>query len=254
MNNLKKTDFAFILLLPLVILFTSCSKEAKTSQGENTLKKIESEQLTYILPTPQTQGDISVEEALNKRRSQRDYRTDAISAEELSQVLWAAYGITQPMAGYPKMRGGFRTAPSAGATYPLEIYAVVGNVKDVEPGVYKYFPDGHKIVMVIDKDIRKELTSAALNQKMITDAPASLFYSAVFSRTTERYGDRGKLRYVCMDLGHSAENVYLQCEALNLGTCAIGAFNDDRVREVMQLPDDEEPLYIMPIGKYYKSE
>lgn len=252
MHLIKKLILVLFSTLILILLL-GCSQEVKTSQGENTLKKINSDTLIYILPSPKTTGNVSVEEALNKRRSQRDYRTDEISAEDLSQILWAAYGITKPMDN-PKLKGGLRTAPSAGATYPLEIYAIVGNVKDIEPGVYRYIPAEHKIVMVIDQDIRKELCAAALNQKMIEVAPASLFYSAVFNRTTERYGDRGKLRYVCMDLGHSAENVYLQCEAMNLGTCAVGAFNDDMVREVMQLPVDEEPLYIMPIGKYYKSE
>ena len=97
-----------------------------------------------------------------------------------------------------------------------------------------------------------KLAEAALNQEMIADAPVSLFYSAVYARTMQRYGARGREHYVPMDLGHSAQNVYLQAEALGLGTCAIGAFNDEQVAKVMNLPDEEEPLYIMPIGRYYR--
>ncbi|MEO0075723.1 MAG: SagB/ThcOx family dehydrogenase, partial [candidate division WOR-3 bacterium] len=99
--------------------------------------------------------------------------------------------------------------------------------------------------------VKKSLAEAALNQEMISDAPACIFWSAIFERTTQFYGHRGRDRYVCMDLGHSAQNVYMQAEALRLGTCAIGAFDDDRVKKVMQLPAEEVPLYIMPIGKYY---
>jgi len=195
--------------------------------------------MTYELPPPQTDGDISVETALANRRSHRHFRDQALSKEQLSQILWAAYGITSPR--------GLRSAPSAGALYPLEIYAVVGAVEGIEPGVYRYIPDGHKIAMVVSGDVRAELSEAALGQRMVREAPVSVFYSAVFERTTGRYGERG-VKYVYMEVGHSAQNVYLQAEAMGLGTCAIGAFVDGRVREIIGLPADEEPLYLMPIG------
>lgn len=227
----------------------------RTSEKKVVLTKIDSAQLTYMLPSPNHEGVITVEEALSHRRSHRSYIKDAISAEDLSQILWAAYGITKPLTGYPQTRGGLSTAPSAGALYPLELYALIGNVKNIEPGAYKYIPQTHRLVRIIGKDIKRELSIAAQHREMIRIAPTCLFYSAVFSRTTQKYGDRGRQRYVCMDLGHSAQNVYLQAEALHLGTCAIGEFDDVEVREVMQLPEEEEPLYIMPIGKYFnKSE
>jgi len=207
---------------------------------------LENEQLTYILPSPVTDGNMSVETALANRRSHRNFQNRAISAQQLSQILWAAYGITLPNP-HPALRGGLRTTPSAGATFPLEIYAVVGNVEGIEPGVYRYIADGHKIVRVIDRDVRSELAEAALGQRMVREAPASVFFSAVFSRTTGVYGERGR-RYVYMEIGHSAQNVYLQAEALGLGTCAIGAFTDNRVRQLLELPAEEEPLYLMPIG------
>ena len=184
---------------------------------------------------------MSVEEALANRRSHRDFLADAISADQLLQMLWAAYG-TSP--------DGSRTTPSAGTTYPLEIYAVVGNVEGIEPGVYRYIPDEHKIAKTVVGDVRRKLCEAALSQRMVAEAPASVFFSAIFDRTTKRYGERG-VKYVYMEIGHSAQNVYLQAGALGLGTCAIGAFTDSSVKKILNLPKHEEPLYLMPIG-YYK--
>jgi len=200
------------------------------------------------LPSPQFDGFVSIEKALHERRSRRDFQDREISLENLSQILWAAYGITLPNTDYPFLGGGFRTAPSAGGRYPLEIYIAVGKVHGLVSGLYKYFPEGHKIKKVINEDIRSELCVAAMGQTMVREAPVSIVYTAVFSRTTERYGQRGRERYVCMDLGHSAENVYLQVEALGLGTCAVAAFSDVKMSEVLQLPKEEEPLYIMPVG------
>ncbi len=200
------------------------------------------------LPAPKLKSSVSVEETMLNRRSIRDFKPDALSLEQVSQVLWAAYGITKEMSTPSFLRGGLKTAPSAGALYPLEIYVVIGNVKGLEKGIYKYLPEGHFLMKTYDQDVRKELAEAALNQEFIEQAPISLFYSAVFSRTTKKYKSRGRERYVCMDLGHSAENVCLQVVAMGLGTCAVGAFEDRMVSNVMMIPDEEEPLYIMPIG------
>lgn len=142
-----------------------------------------------------------------------------------------------------------RTAPSAGALYPLEIYAVIGNVEGIGPGVYRYVSGVHEIEMVVDGDVRRELSKAAANQAMIVDAPLSVFYSAVFERTTGRYGERG-VNYVYIEAGHSAQNVYLQAEALGLGACAVGAFTDRDVNRILALPDDEEPVYLVPVGYF----
>ncbi len=176
------------------------------------------------LPAPVLKSSISVEEAMLDRRSVREFKSNALSLEHVSQILWAAYGITKEMSFPSLLRGGFKTAPSAGALYPLEIYVVVGNVKGLEKGIYKYLPEGHFLLKTYDQDVRKELADAALNQEFIEQAPISLVYSAVYSRTTKKYKDRGRERYVCMDLGHSAQNVCLQVVAMNLGTCTVGAF------------------------------
>jgi len=143
-----------------------------------------------------------------------------------------------------------RTAPSAGALYPLEIYLVAGKVEGLSAGIYKYIPDGHSLELMAEGDVRSDLANAALEQDFITDAPASIVFTAIFSRTTQKYGERGRERYVCTDLGHAAQNVYLQAYALEIGTCAVGAFTDKMVSMVMMLENKEEPLYIMPLGKY----
>lgn len=193
------------------------------------------------LPAPRTDGDTSVERALQRRRSVREYRDAPLSLAEISQLLWAAAGITEP-------RDSRRTAPSAGATYPLELYLVGGNVAGLPRGVYKYSPSDHEIARIKDGDVRRDLSAAALGQSCVEQGAVSLVFSAVYERTTRRYGERG-VRYVHMEVGHAAQNVYLQAVSLGLGTVVVGAFEDERVRRVVGMPDGEHPLYIMPVGK-----
>lgn len=236
-------------ITPALLLICICSYAQENQKEVALMKTLEEGKVVYHLPAPTIKGDVSLEETLNSRRSRRNFHPDGVTAGHLSQILWSAYGVTRPMDA-ASLRGGLRTAPSAGARYPLEIYALIGNIPGIDAGVYRYIPSEHKIVQVIDRDIKGELTTAAYNQKMISDAPFCLFFSAVYSRITERYGQRGRERYVCMDLGHSAQNVYLQAEALGLGTCAIGAFDDEKVLKIFPLPKEEEPLYMMPVGRY----
>jgi len=195
------------------------------------------------LPQPRLDSEVSIEETLLRRRSIRDYSPEALTIEEVSQLLWAAQGITDPR--------GFRTAPSAGALYPLEVYLVVGKVRGLSPGVYHYEPKGHRIIKVIDGDLRKRLASAALGQAWVKEGAISLVFTAVYHRTTRKYGDRG-IRYVHMEVGHAAQNVYLQAVALGLGTVVVGAFFDEEVKEMLLLPPEEQPLYVMPVGKLKK--
>jgi len=190
----------------------------------------------YSLPSPQTDGGISVEKALQDRRSRREYQDKAISADQLSQILWAAYGFTSP---------GRRTTPSAGALYFLEIYVAVGNVEGIAPGVYKYVSEEHIITRIVEGDVRNELGEAA--QQSVVEAPATVFYCADFEKAIESYGE-DDLKYVYMEAGHSSQNVYLQAESLGLGTCAIAGFVGGYLREVFRLPENEEPLYLIPIG------
>jgi SagB-type dehydrogenase family enzyme len=181
-----------------------------------------------------------VEKALRERRSVREFKRQPLSIAEISQVLWAAQGITGS--------GGVRTAPSAGALYPLELYLVAGNVEGLTEGVYKYRPDGHELIRAFEGDKRIELSRAALGQTSVRDAAAVLLLTAVFERTTAKYGNRG-IRYVHIEVGHVAENVCLQVVALNLGAVVIGAFDDSQVKRIANLMPQQEPLYLIAIGK-----
>jgi SagB-type dehydrogenase family enzyme len=202
------------------------------------------------LPEPKYDSDVSVEEALKNRRSIRTYDDTPLSLQDLSQLLWSAYGITKFYENAPAfLRGGLRTAASAGARYPLELYVVVRNVTDLPIGVYWYKSGKHHLVKITEEDRWDALSEAAFNQPHFETASAAIVYSAIFQRNMEKYGERGRERYVCMDLGHSGENVYLQAYTLNIGTCAIGAFVDLWVKKAVGMTKEEEPLYIMPLGK-----
>ncbi|MGQ9632309.1 MAG: SagB/ThcOx family dehydrogenase [bacterium] len=190
------------------------------------------------LPPPRVRGDISLEEALSRRRSVREYSSLPLSLGEVSQILWSAQGITSPQ--------GFRTAPSAGATYPMEVYLIASRVDGLRPGVYRYSPRDHTLTMVAEGNLGRNLADAALGQFPISEAAANLVIAAIYERTTQRYRERG-IRYVHMEAGHIAQNVYLQAEVLGLGTVCIGAFYDERVKALLGIEAD--PLYIMPIGK-----
>jgi len=193
------------------------------------------------LPEPEHTGATSVEQALRTRRSVRQYKNEPLDIAAISQLLWAAQGTNHPR--------GYRTAPSAGALYPLELYVVAGNVTGLSPGIYKYIPSRHELKCVIEDDIRAALATAALNQTFVSYAPAVIVVSAVYARTTRVYGERG-IRYVHMDTGHVCQNVHLQAISLGLGTVVVGAFRDNEVKHILHLPDEELPLALMPMGKY----
>ncbi len=194
------------------------------------------------LPQPVTLGTVSIEEALSKRSSIRDYTDQPLTLKEVSQLLWAAQGITRP-------EWGGRTAPSAGGTYPLEVYIVVANrgVEDLAPGIYRYIPQRHTLLLVEPGDKTSDLAVAALDQDWVATARINIVIAAVFERTTERYGERG-IRYVYMEAGHADQNIYLQAAALDLVTVVIGAFHDEQVQRLLDLPEEQKPLYIAPVG------
>ena len=191
------------------------------------------------LPQPQSRGTVAVEEALQARRSNRTFSPDPLNLAQVSQLLWAAQGIKSSV---------FRTAPSAGALYPLEVYVAVGNVEGLAAGVYHYDPATHGLRETLQGDVRRSLSGAAYWQKWVGRGAIALVIAAVYDRTTKKYGERG-IRYVHMEAGHAAQNVYLQAHALGLGTVLVGAFRDNRVKKVLQLPDEQQPLSIMPVGK-----
>jgi SagB-type dehydrogenase family enzyme len=194
---------------------------------------------TIALPAPRTDSGFSIEHALRARRSVREFRKQAITLPQLSQLLWAAQGITAP--------GGLRTAPSAGALYPLEVYVLVGRVDDLAEGVYRYQPENHTLRRLAGEDRRAEMERAALGQDSVGRNAVLLVFASVDARTTGKYGKRG-LRYVEIEVGHAAENVMLQAQALGLGAAVVGAFSDGQVEKVLDLPKGERPLYLMPVG------
>ncbi len=185
------------------------------------------------LPKPRLQGELSLEEALARRRSVRSFTEEELTLEEISQLLWAAQGMTAAWGG--------RTAPSAGALYPLEVYVATAS------GLYHYAPQGHKVIVESQDDLRFKLWEAGLKQDAIRDAAAVFVITAVYERTAKKYGGRAE-RYVKLEAGHACQNILLQAVALHLGAVPIGAFYDDRVQAALSLPPDHEPLYLIPVG------
>ncbi len=186
------------------------------------------------LPEPRTDGDVSIEETLLTRRSIRTYSGEALTLGEVSQLLWAAQGITSPK--------GFRTAPSASATYTLETYLVVGDIDDLAEGVYRYQPAGHKLVKILDGKYWAQLTNPAAGIYFVEGGAIYLIFTGVYSRI-------GEEKWVHMEVGHATQNVYLQAVALGLGTVVTGGINGDYIREILELPENEQPLYAMPVGR-----
>lgn len=189
------------------------------------------------LPPPEVKGKLSLEDLLNTRRSVRSFSSCPLTLEEVSALLWAAYG---------KNQWGRKTSPSAGALYPLVIYIVAGNVQNLEQGVYGYDSPRHRLCNVLNKDVRRQLAHAALSQTFIQEAGVVFVITARYEVTTSKYGKRG-VRYVHIEAGHVGQNIYLEATNLGLGTVAVGAFDDQKVKEVLGI--EEEPLYIMPVGK-----
>jgi SagB-type dehydrogenase family enzyme len=235
-HEVKKMDrirmiFFLLMILTSLLYASGCQ--------ENLLPAQPHKETAITLSKPSYSSIISVEAALEKRRSIRRYKDEQLTLAEVSQFLWAAQGITANWGG--------RTAPSAGALYPLEIYLVAGEVENLKAGVYRYNPKEHIITKQVAGDTRQKLSDAALGQEAIRDAPITLVLAAVYGRTTRKYGQRG-IRYVHIEVGHVGQNIYLQAETLGLGTVMIGAFDDQKVKDILSL-DNEEPLGIMPVGR-----
>ena len=208
-------------------------------------------QAVIDLPSPRLEGKVSLEETIVRRRSVRRYRREPLDLSQLGQILRSAQGITG--------RERLRAAPSAGATYPLDVFVVVGRQGVVvrepkqlpaEPqaGVYHYEADSHALSLHKAADLRPDLARATLDQEFIIDAPVDIVLCALYGRTSRRYGKRGE-RYVHMEVGHAAENIHLQAVALGLATVEVGAFRDEEVREVLGLEEQIKPLYVMPVGR-----
>ena len=199
------------------------------------------------LPKPAFDGSVSVERAIKERRTAREFRPDSLGMAQLSQLLWAAQGITDE-------RRGFRAAPSGGALYPLDVYAVVGEggVEGLGAGIYHYHSARHSLEIMRKEDRRKDVASEALSQMWIATAPVVFVITAEYERITRKYGERG-IRYAHIEVGHVGQNIFLQAGGLGLGAGIVGAFLDASVAEAIGAPRKHEPLILMPVG-YKKKE
>ncbi|ERP32194.1 SagB/ThcOx family dehydrogenase [Chitinivibrio alkaliphilus] len=190
---------------------------------------------TQALPTRDSTAESALEQTIRKRRSHRTFTNTALSEEEISRILFAGQGITEDTHG-------FRTAPSAGATYPLSLYVFT------EEGVFLYVPTEHHLKKISSEDSREMLSQAALGQDFIAEAGATFLFSAIPQRTTNRYGSRG-MQYIYMECGHAAQNMLLQATDLGLSGVPVGAFTEEALRPLLYHPDEEVPLYIISIGR-----
>jgi SagB-type dehydrogenase family enzyme len=195
------------------------------------------------LPRPAEEGKVSVEEAIKGRRTVRHFESKVLTLSQLGQVLWAGQGETEK-AGLRR-----RAAPSGGALYPLDLYAVVGQggVQGLQSGIYRYLPESHSLREVSPGDKRQSVAKAAWGQAWMADAPAILVVTAQYRRITQKYGERG-IRYALIEVGHVGENICLQAVALGLGAGLVGAFGDEKLRALLECPAGEDPLYLLPIG------
>lgn len=234
--NRPRIAIPFVLALVTMLSVPACA----SGEAEPAPTPAAAEETTVDLPQPRLEGNTSLEEALQKRRSVREYAGAPLTLDEVSQLLWAAQGITSESGG--------RTAPSAGALYPLEVYLAAGDVEGLPTGVYRYDPAPHQLVKVKGGDVRTELCEVSLGQEAVRNGAIDIVIAAVYERTEVKYSDRA-VRYVHMEAGHAGQNVYLQAAALELGAVTIGAFSDDAVAQVLGLRDDEAPLYVIPVGR-----
>ena len=252
---IKNNSNILIIFLTFLFLCSICFAQKKESGQSIQIQK----ENFIILPAPCDDGKVSLEKALNKRRSIREYSEDSLSISEISQILWAAQGITQkieePLSVWrgEQWMGGLRTAPSAGALYPIELYIAVGRVKGLSQGLYKYQPKKHSIIMVLEGDKRVDISNAALKQSCIRKGAINIIIFGVYKRTEYKYGKRAE-QYVQIECGAVCQNIYLQSYALDLGTVFVGAFKDDSLKSTLNIPEDEYSLGIMPIGKIIQAK
>lgn len=223
--------------LLLVLAVNAAAPEARAQQTQGKTGMPISERLS--LPSPSRDGRVPLERTLQDRRTVREFTAEPLTLAEISQLLWSLQGVTGPDGG--------RTAPSAGALYPLEVYLAAGRTQNLAPGVYGYAPAAHALTLLSDGDVREALAAAAMGQQWVAQAAAVFVIGAVEDRATGKYGPRG-IRFVHIEVGHAAQNALLQAIALGLNAGVVGAFDDDRVARELHLPAGVSPLYLMPIG------
>ncbi len=236
MNNRFIRACILVFSVPVIMILSGCGDSGGSAEAG--LAPDDSE--VICLPEPRYDSDVSLEESLLARRSVRTYSDEPVTLQEISQLLWAAQGITD--------NSGHRTAPSAVALYPLSIYVVASNVPEILDGVYLYEPENHAIRRVIDGDLRDDLADAAMGQASVRQGALSFVVTVDYGKVMSSFGDKGE-RFGTLEAGHATQNLCLQATALDLGIVTAGAINDDEVAKVLNLPEALTPLYVIPVGK-----
>ncbi len=230
----RRTIVAVVLATAVSLAMAGVASVALLRSGDGAVARDDPVRVVpaLALPSPRTDGEMSLEEAILRRGSVREFETEPLTLGQLGQLLWAAQG----------QREQGRTAPSAGGLYPLEVYVAH------EGGIYHYRPDGHEVAAVSNTDIRDDLAAAALDQRAFHTAPAVIAIAGVEERSAVKYGGRAE-QYVLIEVGHAAQNVLLQAAVLGIGAVPTGAFEDPVVAELFGMPDGTEPLYLIPVGR-----
>jgi SagB-type dehydrogenase family enzyme len=232
---MKRTKF-WSIAVRVVVGFATVTMLCQADIGISSVQAQEQKSSASItdLPTPVIDGSMSIEKALSERRTVRSYSDKPLSLEDISQILWAAQGITEP-------KRGLRTAPSAQASYLMKVYVLTGKVADLTMGMYQYQPQGHKLVKVADGDIKTDLYRAA-PQNPIKNAPAAVVITGISNKAKNP-------SWIYLEAGHIAQNICLEAVSRNLGTVTMAGFKPEEVKKALRLPDNEQPVYIMPMGK-----
>jgi SagB-type dehydrogenase family enzyme len=225
-----------IVFIAVIVAFYSGPKESvSTSRNVISITK---------LPSPQLTGNMSVEQSIQNRRSVRKYSNQSLNLTDVSQLLWAAQGITDTQRK-------LRAAPSAGQVYPLELYVVVGNggVVGLKGGLYHYVPINNTLEMILEGDLRNNLSQVANGQPWVKQAPMNIVITGNYMKMINKYKDpQLSTRFVDMEAGHVGENIYLQAEALGLATVSLGSFDENQMIRLLHLTENETSLYIFPVG------
>ncbi|MGB9977923.1 SagB/ThcOx family dehydrogenase [Methanobacterium sp.] len=237
----RKGKFVLIILIILLGITIAYLVWPQPTTTNNSQKTVIS---TVNLPSPILQGNMSVEQAIQNRRSVRHYTNESITLQDVSQILWAAQGITDKAQN-------LRSVPSGGQVYPLEVYIIVGKdgVTGLSEGIYHYNPYNNSLEKTSESDARSDLSQAANGQAWVKQAPVDIVITGDYNKMVAKYKDETLCtRFVNLEAGHAGENIYLEAEARGLVTVALGSFKDDQVHSVLGLPDNENTIYIYPVG------
>jgi SagB-type dehydrogenase family enzyme len=236
----KKKKLVLIFLIIIFIGVVSAYVFSGTNKTAYTTRHV----INYVnLPSPELTGNLSVEAAIQNRRSVRKYSNQSVTLSNISQVLWSAQGITDS-------QNQLRSVPSAGQVYPLEVYVIAGpNVSGLQEGVYHYVPSNNTLEMFMSGDLRDNLSTIADGQPWVKQAPLDILITGNYRKMINKYPDTQlSTRFVNLEAGHAGENIYLQSEALGLVTVSLGSFNSNKLSQSFELPSNETPIYIYPVG------